>query len=424
MDYCLKGGVVVDPVNQREGRLDVLIRGGLIAAVGPDLDPAGAEVFPAEGLHVLPGLVDMHVHLREPGREDEETIESGLAAAAAGGFTAVAAMPNTDPPLDAPALITFVLARAEKAGGARLHAVGCLTKGQRGEEMAELGELARAGAVAFSNDGVPLANAEVLRFAMEYSGIFGLPILLHSQDAHLGREGAMHEGRWSTILGLPGIPALAEEVAVARDLLLAEATGAAIHVQHVSTAGAVELIRRAKERGVKVTAEATPHHLILTDADVAGYDPNTKVNPPLRGEEHVAALRKGLRDGTIDAIASDHAPHTREEKHREFVLAPDGMVGLETAVGLILTEFVRPGLLSLDEMVMKMSVNPRRLLGLPDGGITPGAPADLTVLDLARAWTVEPERFRSKSRNTPFAGKKLVGKAVATFVGGRLVHRE
>ncbi|MCL6615416.1 MAG: dihydroorotase, partial [Firmicutes bacterium] len=258
----------------------------------------------------------------------------------------------------------------------------------------------------------------------EYSLMFGLPILLHAQDAHLGREGVMHEGYRSTLLGLPGIPALAEEIVVARDILLAGATGAAIHIQHVSTAGAIELIRRAKERGIKITAEVTPHHLVLTDEALTGYDTNAKVNPPLRSEEHVTALREGLRDGTIDVIATDHAPHTREEKHREFALAPDGMVGLETAVGLILTEFVRPGLLSLDEMVMKMSVNPRRLLGLPDGGITPGAPADLTVLDLARAWTVEPERFRSKSRNTPFAGRKLVGKAVATFVGGRLVHRE
>ncbi|NLG84603.1 MAG: dihydroorotase [Firmicutes bacterium] len=424
MDYCLKGGFVVDPVTQRQGKLDVLIRDGRIAAVGPELDPAGAEVFPVAGLHILPGLVDMHVHLREPGREDEETIATGLAAAAAGGFTAVAAMPNTDPALDNPALIAFVLAQAERVGGVRLCAVGCLTKGQRGEEMAELGELVRGGAVAFSNDGVPLPNAEILRLAMEYSKIFGLPILLHAQDAHIGREGVMHEGRWSTVLGLPGIPALAEEVAVARDLLLAAATGAAVHIQHVSTAGAVAMIRQAKEQGIKVTAEATPHHLILTDAAVAAYDTNTKVNPPLRSEADRAALREGLTDGTIDVIASDHAPHTLEEKHREFALAPDGMVGLETSLGLVLTELVRPGLLSLDEMVMKMAVNPRRILGLPEGSLTPGLPADLTVVDLERTWRVDPGLFRSKAKNTPFAGRELVGKAVATFVGGRLVHRE
>jgi len=416
--------MVVDPANQRHGRLDVLIRDGAIGAVGPELDPGEAEVFCAEGLHILPGLVDMHVHLREPGREDEETIATGLAAAVAGGFTAVAAMPHTEPAVDQAAMVEFVLRRAAEAGLARLCPIGCLTKGQRGEEMAELGEMARAGAVAFSNDGVPLGNAEVLRCAMEYSKLFGLPLLMHEEDADLTGDGVMHEGRWSTILGLKGVPALAEEVAAARDLLIAEATGAAVHICHASTAGTVQLIRQAKRRGVMVTAEATPHHLILTDAAVAGYDPNTKVNPPLRGEIDLTALREGLADGAIDVIASDHAPHSLEEKHREFDLAPSGLVGLETSVGLILTELVRSGLLSLADLVLKMSVNPRRLLGLPEGEISPGKPADLTVIDLERAWTVEPGRFHGKSRNTPFAGRKLTGKAVATFVGGRLVFRE
>lgn len=424
MNYCLKGGLVVDPLNQRRERLDLLLEDGLIKAVGPDLDPGAAEVFEARGLYILPGLVDMHVHLREPGREDEETISTGLSAAAAGGFTAVAAMPHTEPAIDQAALVEFVLRRAEEVRAARLCPVGCLTKGQRGEEMAELGEMAKAGAVAFSNDGVPLGNAEVLRCAMEYGRIFGKPILLHSEDRELTGDGVMHEGKWSTMLGLKGIPALSEEVAVARDLLLAGAVGAAVHICHVSTAGAVDLIRQAKKRGVQVTAEATPHHLILTDADVAGYDTNTKVNPPLRSEADRAALRAGLADGTIDVIATDHAPHSLEEKHREYALAPNGLIGLETAVGLILTELVGPGLMDLDEMVLKMSVNPRRLLGLPGGEISPGGPADLTLVDPGREWIVDPALFRSKARNTPFAGRKLRGRAVSTFVGGRLVYRE
>ena len=424
MNYCLKGGILVDPVNQRQGRLDILIEDGSIKTVGQDLDPGGAEVFLAEGLHILPGLVDMHVHLREPGREDEETIATGLAAAAAGGFTAVAAMPNTEPALDQPALVEFVLRRAEEAGAARVCVVGCISKGQRGEEMAELGEMARAGAAAFSNDGIPLGNAEVMRCALEYSRIFGLPLLLHCEDANLTGDGVMHEGKWSTILGLKGAPALAEEVAVARDLLLAEATGAAVHVCHASTAGTVELIRQAKQRGVQVTAEATPHHLVLTDEAVAGYDPNTKVNPPLRSAGDLAALHAALADGTIDVIASDHAPHTLEEKHREYALAPSGLVGLETALGLVLTELVRPGLLSLEDLALKMAINPRRLLGLPAGGISPGKPADLTLVDLEHAWSVDPSSFRGKSRNTPFAGRHLTGKAVATFVAGRPVYRE
>lgn len=424
MNYCLKGGTIVDPLNQRRCRCDVLIEDGRIAAVGPDLPAGDAELFPAEGLHILPGLVDMHVHLREPGREDEETIATGVAAAAAGGFTAVAAMPNTEPAVDQAALVEYVRRRAAEAGSVRVCVVGCLTKGQRGEEMAELGEMARAGAAAFSNDGIPLTNSEVLRCCMEYSTLFGLPILLHCEDAFLSAGGSMHEGKWSTALGLKGIPALAEDVAIARDLMLAEATGAAVHICHVSTAGAVELIRQAKQRGVKVTAEAAPHHLVLTDADVAGYDTNTKVNPPLRSAADRDALRRGLADGTIDVIASDHAPHTREEKHREYALAPNGLIGLETSLGLILTDLVKPGLLTLEDVAMKMAVNPRRLLGLSGGEIAAGQPADLTVVDLERSWTVDPDRLRSKARNTPFAGRRLTGKAAAVFVGGKLVHKE
>ena len=424
MSYCLKGGTVVDPVGQHQGRLDVLVDNGAIKAIGPDLDPEGAELIDASGLHILPGLVDMHVHLREPGREDEETVATGAAAAAAGGFTAVAAMPNTEPAVDQSALVQYIQSKAEAAGQARVCVTGCFTKGQRGEEMAELGEMARAGAVAFSNDGVPLGRAGVMRNIMEYAKMLGLPLLIHAEDADLAGDGVMHEGKYSTILGLTGIPALAEEVAIARDLLLAEAAETAVHFCHVSTAGAVNLIRQAKMRGIQVTAEATPHHLVLTDEAVRGYGPNTRVNPPLRAAADVEALREGLKDGTIDVIASDHAPHSLEEKHCEFALAPCGLIGLETSLGLILTELVRPGLLSLEDMVLKMAVNPRRLLGLAPGELSPGQAADLTVVDLAKSWTVTPSLFRSKSRNTPFGGRRLTGKAVMTFVGGRLIYRE
>ncbi|MEW6106753.1 MAG: dihydroorotase, partial [Bacillota bacterium] len=374
------------------------------------------------GKVVLPGLIDMHVHLREPGREDEETIETGTLAAARGGFVAVACMPNTDPPLDTGAAVRFVLSRARETGHVRVLPVGAITRGLGGTELAEIGELRRAGAVAISDDGRPVTNATVMRHAMEYASMFDMPVISHAEDVELSAGGAINEGYWSTRLGLPGIPAAAEETMVARDIFLAELTGARLHIAHVSTAGSVELIRRAKEKGILVTCEATPHHFTLTDEAVAGYDTNTKVNPPLRTQRAVEAVRQGLADGTIDVIASDHAPHTAEEKEVEYELAAFGMIGLETSLALAVTELVRPGILTLGQLVERMSYGPARTLGLDWPGIVPGAEANITVLDPDASFVVDPAGFASRSRNTPFSGRRLFGKVVATVVEGRLAY--
>ncbi|MGE5588406.1 MAG: dihydroorotase [Clostridia bacterium] len=422
MKLLLKGGRVVDPRNCLDGIMDVLIEAGRIVSAGatadtiPDTDEV--EVLDARGKLVLPGLIDMHVHLREPGREDEETIETGTLAAARGGFVAVACMPNTDPPIDTGAAVRFVTSRAREAGHVRVLPVGAITKGLNGTELAEIGELREAGVVAISDDGRPVTSSRIMRHAMEYAGTFGLPVISHAEDVELSAGGAMNEGYWSTRLGLPGIPAAAEEVVVARDIILAELTGARLHVAHVSTAGSVELIRRAKEKGIPVTCEATPHHFSLTDEAVAGYDTNTKVNPPLRTRRDVEALREGLADGTIDVIASDHAPHTAEEKEVEYELAAPGMIGLETSLAVTFTELVKPGILTLQHLVERMSYGPARILGLDWPGILPGANANITVLDPDASFVVDPATFASLSRNTPFAGRLLFGKVVATIVDG------
>jgi len=417
---ALKGGRVVDPRNGLDGTMDVLIEEGKIVAIGMDLGgslgPQDGRVLDVSGKAVLPGLIDMHVHLREPGREDEETIETGTLAAARGGFVAVACMPNTDPPLDTGAAVTFVLSRARETGHVRVLPVGAITKGLAGVELAEVGELRKAGAVAISDDGHPVNNSRVMRYAMEYASMFDIPVISHAEDVELSAGGAINEGYWSTRLGLPGIPAAAEEAMVARDILLAELTGARLHIAHVSTAGSVDLVRRAKERGVKVTCEATPHHFTLTDAATAGYDANTKVNPPLRTERDVEALRRGLADGTIDAIASDHAPHTAEEKEVEYELAAFGMIGLETALPLAITELVKTGVLALGQLVERMSYAPARILGLDWPGLVPGAPANITVVDPDASFTVDPSTFASLSRNTPFGGRRLFGRVFATVV--------
>ncbi|MCR4401770.1 MAG: dihydroorotase [Firmicutes bacterium] len=424
MKLLLKGGRVVDPRNRLDGTMDVLIEAGKIVSVGAGTDaPTGTgeiDEIDARGKLVLPGLIDMHVHLREPGREDEETIETGTLAAVRGGFVAVACMPNTDPPIDTAAAVSFVRSRARECGHARVLPVGAITKGCDGAELAEIGELSRAGAVAISDDGRPVASSRIMRYAMEYASTFGLPVISHSEDLELSAGGAMNEGYWSTRLGLPGIPAAAEEIMVARDIILAELTGARLHIAHVSTAGSVELVRRAKERGAAVTCEVTPHHLALTDEAVAGYDTNTKVNPPLRSRRDVEALRAGLLDGTIDAVASDHAPHTREEKEVEYELAAPGMIGLETSLPVVFTELVKPGVLTLQQLVDKMSYGPARILGLDWPGIVPGACANLTLLDPDASFVVDPAAFASASRNTPFAGRRLSGKVVATIVDGVL----
>ncbi|HEY8484523.1 MAG TPA: dihydroorotase [Longimicrobiales bacterium] len=418
----LRGGRVVDPSQRLDEVLDVLLVGGEVARIGRDLEaPEGAEVRRVDGLVVCPGLIDLHVHLREPGFEHKETIQTGARAAAAGGFTAVCAMPNTDPPIDDPAAVGFVLAEGMRAGAARVYPVGCISVGQKGERLTEIGEMVDAGAVAISDDGQPVADSGLMRLALEYAQTFGIPVADHCEDKGLSRGGSMHEGVVSARLGLIGIPGAAEDTIVARDLMLAELTGGRIHIQHVSTRRSVELIREAKARGVRVTAEATPHHFTLTDEAVDGYRTEAKVNPPLRTADDRDAVREGLADGTLDCIATDHAPHHYDEKEQAFDDAPFGLIGLETALGLAITELVGKGVLTLMDLVDRMSCGPARAFNLPGGTLRPGSPADVTVFDPAEEWIVDPNTFLSKSRNTPFAGWKLTGRAVLTIVGGRIV---
>lgn len=430
MQLLIKGGRLVDPSRKVDDLRDVLISGGKIARIAPRIDVgrlahdrgrARLRVIEAKGKIVAPGFIDMHTHLREPGEEGKETIASGCKAAAAGGFTAVACMPNTVPVNDNRLVTHYILSKASVEGCVHVYPVGAITKGLRGEHLADIGELKIAGAVALSDDGEPVTSAEVMRRAMEYAKNFALPIISHCEDKTLSSGGAMHEGYWSTRLGLPGIPAAAEEVMVARDVILAELTGCRLHIAHVSTAGAVETIRLAKARGVKVSAEVTPHHFTLTDEEVASFSTNTKVSPPLRSEFHRTALREGLRDGTIDVIATDHAPHHQNAKELEYLAAANGVVGLETAVSLTLTELVTPGVISLNQAIEKLSTNPARILGVSGGTVQEGGPADLTILDLAHPVEVNPAKFRSKSSNTPFAGRRLCGGPVMTIVGGRVV---
>lgn len=418
----LRGGRVVDPSQKLDAVLDVLLADGVVARIGRELEaPEHAEVRNVSGLVVCPGLIDVHVHLREPGGERKETIASGARAAAAGGFTAVCAMPNTDPPVDDPAAVGFVRAQGLRAGYARVYPVAAVSLGQRGERLAAIGEMVDAGAVAISDDGRPVNDAGLMRLALEYAQTFGIPVANHCEELSLSRGGSMNEGLVSTRLGLQGIPNAAEDAMIARDLLLAELTGGRLHIQHVSTRRGVEMIREAKARGIPVTAEATPHHLTLTDEAVDGYRTEFKVNPPLRTAADVAAVREGLADGTLDVLATDHAPHHYDEKEQAFDDAPFGMVGLETALGIALTELVGKGVLPLDQLVERMSCAPARAFRLPGGTLAEGSPADVTVIDLDAAWTVDPDRFLSRSRNTPFAGWKLVGQAALTIVGGRAV---
>jgi dihydroorotase len=422
MRYCIKGGQIIDPAGAYIGVGDLLIEAGQIKQVDRELSVEKAEIIDAQGKMVFPGLIDLHSHLREPGREDEETMASGTKAALKGGFTAIACMANTNPVADTPVVIEYLLQQAKKSGYVKVYPVGAVTKGLKGEELAEMGEMAAAGAVAFSDDGKTITSAAVLRSALEYSTLFGLPILLHEEEPKLAGEGVMHEGYWSTILGLPGIPALAEDVMVARDLLLAEFTKAKLHFCHVSTKGSVELIRQAKQRGIAVTAEATPHHLSLTDEALQGYDPLYRVSPPLRSKEDMEAVRQGLKDGTIDAIATDHAPHTLEEKHREFSLAPTGMIGFETALGVAWTELVATGWLTPEQLITRMSVNPARILGRPGGSLKPGAAADVLIFDPNQPWTVNEGDLVSQSKNSPFIGRHLQGKVEAVWVDGVLKY--
>ena len=419
----LTGGRVIDPSRGLDQTADVLVQDGKIAAVGPSLGvPDGANVRSLGGAVVAPGLVDLHVHLREPGSEDVETIASGARAAAAGGFTAVCAMPNTDPVTDNQAAVGFIVRQSLRAGAARVYPIGAISVGQEGGRLAEFGELVGAGAVAVSDDGKPVTSGHLMRTALEYARTFGIPVADHCEERTLAVGGVMHEGVVAARLGLKGIPACAEEIMVARNLLLAELTGGRVHLCHMSTRGSVELIRHARDRGLAVTAEVTPHHLTLTEVACEGYDTHAKMNPPLREEADVAALRDALKAGVIDCIASDHAPHAYDAKEAAFDDAPFGVIGLETAFPVVYTALVRGGVLTLPELLTRMSTAPARAFGLPGGSLTPGAVADLVVLDVAAPWRIDPEQFRSKSRNTPFAGQEVWGRAVLTLVGGKVVH--
>ena len=419
----LKGGRVIDPARGIDQVADVLIQDGKIAATGSGFGtPDGAEIRNVSGLVVAPGLVDVHVHLREPGNEDEETVASGARAAVAGGFTAVCAMPNTDPVTDNQAAVGFIVRQSVRAGLARVYPIGAVSVGQKGEQLAEFGEMVGAGAVAVSDDGRPVVSGHLMRTALEYSRTFGIPVADHCEEPTLAAGGAMHEGLVSARLGLKGIPAAAEEIMVARDILLAELTGGHVHLCHMSTRGSVELIRRAKERGISVTAEVTPHHLTLTDAACERYDTHAKMNPPLREPDDVAALRAALKDQVIDCIASDHAPHAYDEKEAAFDDAPFGIIGLETAFAVAHTELVRGAALTLPELIARMSTTPARLFRLPGGTLAPGTPGDVCVLDVATPWVVRAAELHSKSRNTPFTGRELVGRAAVTLVAGRVVH--
>jgi dihydroorotase len=416
----IKGGRIVDP-GRFVGTGDVLIEQGKIAAVGATVAaPAGATVIDAKGLLVLPGFVDVHVHFREPGFEYKETIQSGAAAAVAGGFTTVCCMPNTNPVNDNQAVTEFILERAKQAGLAHVLPVGAITKGSEGKELAEIGDLRRSGCVAISDDGKPVMNSLVMRRAMEYAKAFDLTVVDHCEDIHLAEGGCMNEGLISTELGLPGIPAAAEDVMVARNLSLSELTGARLHLAHISTAGSVRMVREAKARGIAVTAEACPHHFTLTEEVVRGYNTHAKMNPPLRTWADVQAIKEGLRDGTIDVIATDHAPHATQEKQQDFTEAPFGIVGLETALSLTLG-LVDEGVLSLEQAVTKLTSAPAAAFGLSKGTLAAGADADVVLVDPNEQWTVDPAKFRSKSRNTPFAGWKVKGRVRATIVGGRPV---
>ena len=418
----LKGGHVVDPSQDLDGVLDVLLVNGWVSEIGGALEaPQGARIIDCADLVVTPGLIDVHVHLREPGEEHKETIATGARAAAAGGFTAVCAMPNTDPPIDDPAAVGFVVAEGRRAGAARVYPTGCISVGREGERLALIGEMVEAGAVAVTDDGSPVMDSGVMRLALLYTQAFGIPVADHPEDLTLAGAGVMNSGLISTRLGLPGKPNAAEDIHIARDLMLAEMTGGHIHLQHCSTRFGVEMIRQAKARGVHVTAEASPHHLVLTEAEVEGYRTEAKMNPPLRTADDVAAVRAGLADGTLDIIATDHAPHHYDEKEAAFANAPNGIVGLETALGVIVTHVVGEGVIDLTTMVERMSCQPARAFKLPGGTLAVGSVADVTVFDAEATWTVDPKAFLSKSRNTPFAGWELKGKPRYTVVDGRVV---
>jgi len=419
MDLVVKNGRLVDPARKVDAVADIVIRSGKIQSIGSATVPE-IPVFDATGLIVAPGFFDIHVHLREPGTEEAETIATGGSAAVAGGFTAVAAMPNTKPPNDDPSITHYIISEARRSSPARVFPIGAITKEQKGETLAEIGEMFEAGIVGISDDGKPVMDARLFRRALEYAGMFDMPVIQHCEDLHLAKDGVMHEGVYSTRLGLKGIPAAAEETMVSRDLILAEMTGSKYHVAHLSTRRSLERVREAKSRGLRITAEVTPHHFTLTDSAVADYDTNAKMNPPLRSSDDLAAIVEGISDGTIDAIASDHAPHHVNLKMLEFDRAAFGITGLETAVGLALTKLPLP----ITRLIELFSINPQKILKVVPWGLFEGSTADLTILDLKRTWTFDVNQSRSRSRNSPFHGWPMKGKAVGTIVGGKVVFQD
>ncbi|HEY3374327.1 MAG TPA: dihydroorotase [Candidatus Aquicultor sp.] len=421
--YLIKSGRVIDPANNRDDVLDILIEDGIVTAVDKNIT-AVAEEIDAGGKVVAPGLVDMHVHLRDPGRTDEETIETGLRAAVKGGFTSIACMPNTDPVADSASVIEYIKRQAANVGFGNVYPIGAITHGLAGERLSEMGELIQAGVVGFSDDGKCVMNSQLMRRALEYAKMWDKPVISHAEECYLAHGGQIHEGYWSTVLGLKGIPAAAEEVIIARDILLAELTGGKLHIAHISTAGSVELVRRAKEKGINVTCEATPHHLTLTDENLKEYNTNFKVNPPLRTQADVDALHQGLKDGVIDAIASDHAPHARHEKEMEFDYAPFGMIGLETTLSVILTDLVEAGILSLGDAIAKMSIGPAKILGIKKGSIATGAVAEIILIDTKAILEVNALKFESKSINTPYARRQLKGVVTDVFSGGKHIIKD
>lgn len=424
MKILIKNGRVIDPSQGVDEELDVLVEDGAVLRTESGMSDSADETIDARGLVVSPGFIDMHVHLREPGREDEETVETGARAAVRGGFTSIACMPNTSPVIEGDEGAKFILARGHDAGMARVFPVAAVSKNQEGEVLSEIGAAFRAGAVAVSDDGMPVMRAGLMRMALEYVKMFSGPVISHCEDLTLSGAGAMNEGSISTLLGLKGIPAESEAVMVARDVILAELAASRLHVAHVSTKRSLELVAAAKARGVGVTCEVTPHHFTLSDEAVKGYDTNTKMKPPLRSADDVAALRQGLKRGAVDAIASDHAPHSEEEKDQEYDEAPFGIIGLETSFGLACTELYHGKVVGLPDLVRLMSTNPARILGLPYGTLGQGATADITVFDPEAAWTVDEKEFASKSRNTPFSGWKLKGRVVSVIVGGKVLMRD
>ncbi|MDZ4819380.1 MAG: dihydroorotase [Planctomycetota bacterium] len=415
----IKNGRVIDPSQKLDRITNLLIEDGRIVGLDVPGD-SGAECIDATGKIVSPGLIDMHVHLREPGREEDETIATGTASALAGGFTSIACIPNTEPPIDTQGTVEFIHHQAARADNCNVYVVACVSKNREGKELAELGQLVKAGAVAFSDDGAPVFDAELMRRAFEYCLMFDKPILNHCEVRELTRGAVMHEGTVSMVLGLAGMPSAAEDVMTSRDIALAAATGGRIHIMHVSTSGSVDLIRRAKTRGVRVTTEVCPHHFTLTDECLRSFDSNYKMSPPLRSQQDVDACIAGLQDGTIDVICTDHAPHALEKKMRELDQAPFGIVGLETCLPLVVTQLIQPGILDWPTAIEKLTINPARILGIPKGTLQVGADADVTIIDPDVEWTLDPQKMRSLSKNTPFGGWKLRGAADTVIVGGRV----